>query len=145
MAERKRQVLAKTKARSRLTNGHTLPRSVDQRTRWARRFRDLISLHTNDLGGPDVASAGEQAIIRRACTLITALEAMEETMALKGKADLDTLEVYQRSANSMRRLLLAVGLARRARPVPTLQDYLRNRELELEANESESVEGEAAE
>ena len=66
-------------------------------------------------------------------------------MALKGKADLDTLEVYQRSANSMRRLLLAVGLARRARPVPTLQDYLRNRELELEANESESVEGEAAE
>src|SRR6266540_3236166 len=126
MSDRRCIVVAKTKARSRLSNGHALPRSVDLRTQWARRFRDLLFLHINDLGGPDVASEGEKAIIRRAATLIVELEIMEERFALNGGASLDALEVYQRCTNTMKRLLEAVGLERRAKDVtPTLDQYLR--------------------
>jgi hypothetical protein len=66
MVESKRQVLAKSKARSRLSNGYALPRSVDLRTQWARRFKDLLVLHINDLGGADNVTEGEKAVIRRA-------------------------------------------------------------------------------
>jgi len=112
-----------------MSNGHALPRSVDQRTLWARRFRDLLALHLNDLGGEDAASEAEKAIVRRACTLIVELERMEEGFALAGEASLNQLEAYQRTGNSLRRLLESVGLQRRPRNVtpPTLDEYLRNR------------------
>jgi hypothetical protein len=126
MAVSKRQIAAKTKGRSRLTNGFVLPRSVDSRSQWARRFRDLLVLHTNDLGGPDLITAAEAAIVRRAATLIVALEQMEAKFALKGKAEPHDLECYQRAGNSMRRLLESVGLARRQRDItPTLDQYIR--------------------
>jgi hypothetical protein len=85
----------------------------------------LISLHVNDLGGDSNVSEGERAIIRRAATLIVELERMERNFALAEGADILTLEVYQRAANSMRRLLEAVGLQRRSRDVtPSLSEYL---------------------
>src|SRR5262245_37607349 len=40
------------------------------------------------------------------------------------EASAPDLDLYQRSANSLRRLLEAVGLQRRTKPVETLQDYL---------------------
>jgi|SRR5581483_377778 len=124
--ESKRQVMAKTNARSRLSNGYALPRSVDLRSKWARRYKDLLVLHVNDLGGWDLASQAEIAILKTACCLIVELERMTERFALKGKAELAELETFQRCGNSMNRLLAAVGLQRRSRDVtPTLSDLLR--------------------
>jgi hypothetical protein len=125
MSESKRQVLSKCKARSRLSNGHVLPRSVDLRSQWARRLRDLLALHLgSDLA--DSASESEKAIIRRACVLTIACEQMDETFALRGYAEPSELELYQRLANSARRLFEAVGLQRRAKDVtPTLGDIIR--------------------
>jgi hypothetical protein len=125
MANRPGNVLAKKKARSRLSNGHALPRNVDHRSAWARRFRDLLQIHLSDLGGVDNASASEQAIARRACTLILSLEMMEMKFAMAGEASPADLEIYQRCASSMRRLLEAVGLQRRSRDVtpPHPLDY----------------------
>ena len=116
--------------RSRLTNGATLP-GVDGRSAWVRRLRDLINLHTADLGG-DVTVA-EAAIIRRAATLIVELEQLELKFATAGEAQPQQLELYQRTANSLRRLLEAVGLERRAKDVtPSVAAYVRQVEATTE-------------
>jgi hypothetical protein len=95
---------------------------------WARRFRDLLALHINDLGGPDNVSEGERAIVRRAATLMVELERMETEFAGDNGGTLETLELYQRCANTMSRLLRSVGLKRRAKDVtPTLSQYLESR------------------
>jgi hypothetical protein len=52
---------------------------------------------------------------RRASVLSVELERMERQFALAGEASSDELDVYQRVANSLRRLLEAVGLQRRPR------------------------------
>jgi hypothetical protein len=60
--------------RSRITNGSSLLPSIDGRCLWARRFRDLLSLHLSDLGGEDNCSEAEKALARRASCLIVELE-----------------------------------------------------------------------
>jgi hypothetical protein len=86
-------------------------------------MRDLISLHISDLGGEDAASQAEKSIIRRAATLTVALEQLETRFAEAGEALPDELDLYQRAAGNLRRLLESLGLERRARPVETLQEY----------------------
>jgi hypothetical protein len=99
---------------------------LDGRSAWVRRCQSLITAHLNDLGGIDNCSTAERSIIRRAATLTTELERMELRFALNGQAEPDELDAYQRCANSLRRLLEAVGLQRRARDIgPSLGDLLR--------------------
>jgi hypothetical protein len=117
---------AKDPQRSRITNGSALLPGVDGRSPWVRRCKDILASHLSDK--PD-ASAAEQAIIRRAAVLIVELERLETRFALAGEADPQTLDLYGRTANSLRRLLESVGLQRRARDVtPTLRDILREDE-----------------
>jgi len=112
-------------ARSRVTNGSSILPGVDGRSTWVRRLRDLINLHTQDLGGEANVSAAEQAIIRRAGVLIVELERLELKFATNGEASPFDLDLYQRMANSMRRLLETIGLQRRPRDVtPPLRQYL---------------------
>jgi hypothetical protein len=110
--------------RSRLTNGRALLDGIDGRSGVARRFRDVVMLHLSDLGGEENASEAEQSIVRRAATLTVELERMELAFALAEGADPDSLDLYQRTANSLRRLLESVGLERRARDVTTLGHIL---------------------
>lgn len=118
---------AKVHARSRISNGRSLLPSIDGRSLWARRLRDLISLHQSDLGGEEAVSAAEQSIIRRASTLTVELEHMELKFATQGGATTDQLLLYGRTANTLRRLLKSVGLQRRARNVtPTVDEYLHS-------------------
>jgi hypothetical protein len=101
--------------RSRLTNGSHLLPGVDGRSTWARRLRDLMELHVEDLGGPDNLSEAEKSIIRRASCLTVELERLELHFAKADGADADALDLYSRTAGNLRRLLEAVGLQRRAR------------------------------
>jgi hypothetical protein len=110
--------------RSRITNGGELLPGVDQRSRWVRRCRDVIAAHLSDLGGETNCSAAERSIVRRASVLTVELEQLEVKFATAGEASATDLDTYQRCANSLRRLLEAVGLQRRAKPVETLQAYL---------------------
>jgi hypothetical protein len=104
--------------------GQLLP-GIDGRSAWVRRCRDLIAAHLSDLGGEANTSAAERNIVRRAAVLTTELERMERQFALDEQASAPELDAYQRCANSLRRLLEAVGLQRRARDVgPTLADIL---------------------
>jgi hypothetical protein len=80
-----------------------------------------MALHTSELPN---ASQAELAILRRAVTLIIQLEQIETKFA-QGNDKLYLLNAYQRSSNSLRRLLESLGLQRRPRDVtPTLQEYL---------------------
>jgi hypothetical protein len=120
------EVRNRSHARSSVTNGKTLLPGVDGRSTWVRRLRDLINLHTADLGGEANVSAAEQAIIRRASVLIVELERLELKFATDGEAGPFDLDLYQRVANSLRRLLETLGIERRPRNItPSVVDYVR--------------------
>ncbi len=99
------------------------------RSAWVRQLRDLVALHIADLGGDASVSEAERAIVRRAAVIITELERMEKDFALSTPG-IPELETYQRMANTMRRLLEALGLQRRPRDItPTLGQYLNARAI----------------
>jgi hypothetical protein len=113
--------------RSRITNGSAFRPGIDNRGPWIRRCKDVLAAHLSDLGGPDNTSAAERSIVRRAAVLTAELEHLEVRFATAGEANADDLDLYQRTANSLRRLLEAVGLQRRTRDVtPTVADYLKH-------------------
>jgi hypothetical protein len=120
-----RPQVVKSRQRSRVSNGSALLPGVDGRSPWVRRCKDVINAHIADLGGLDNCSAAEHSIVRRAAVLTTELEVLEVRFAKAGEADADDLETYQRCANSLRRLLEAIGLQRRPRNLnPKLDDLL---------------------
>ena len=108
---------SKPQGRSRISNGSAVLPGVDGRSTWARRLRDLIAMHLSDLGGDDAVSEAERSIIRRAAALTVELERMEVVFAVAGEASREQIDLYQRTANSLRRLLEAVGLQRRPRDI----------------------------
>ncbi len=115
--------------RSAITNGSHVLAEVDHRSALMRRLRDLIALHTSDLGGADLVSESEQRLIRRAAMLTLQLEMLDSKFAaadaLAGERDLD---LYQKLSNTLRRLLTSLGLQRRAKTVtPSLDEYLASR------------------
>jgi hypothetical protein len=105
--------------RSGVANGSELLPGVDQRSVWVRRCRELIADFLSDCGGEDNTSAAERNIIRRASVLIVELERLEVKFATAGEANPGDLDLYQRTAANMRRLLESVGIKRRARDVST--------------------------
>ncbi len=74
---------------------------------------DLIDAHVSDLGGLSECSQAEQSIVRRAAVLTTELETMEKTFAVAGEASANQLDLYGRTASTLRRLLESIGLERR--------------------------------
>ena len=115
--------------RSRITNGHTLLPSIDGRSLWSRRFRDLLNAFGSDLGQEEASlSEGQRALIRRASALCVELELMEVRFARNGGAEIAELEAFQRASNSLRRLCQTLGIhrGRIARDVtpPTIEQYL---------------------
>jgi hypothetical protein len=93
--------------------------------------------------GQDAVSQAEASIMRRAATITTELERLEAKFA-SGESTPTDLDLYQRSAGNLRRLLESVGLQRRAKPVQSLAEYLASRTIEAEA-EAEDDEPEADE
>jgi hypothetical protein len=124
----------KSPRRSRMTNG-SFPVVVDERLAWARRVKDLIALHSNDLGGEDAISEAERSIIRRCAVLTTQLERLEVKFAqADGDASVKDVDLYQRTAGNLRRLFAAIGVHRRQRDVtPSLGTLIaRDQQFERE-------------
>jgi uncharacterized small protein (DUF1192 family) len=117
--------------RSRITNGSDfLPGIVDRRRNaWIRRCKDIVAEYITALGGIENTSPQELSIVRRVAALQTELEKLEAKFAQagEGETNIEALDLYQRTAGNLRRLLLAIGLQRRARDVsiPSLSEYLR--------------------
>ena len=120
---------APSRQRSSITNGSKLLPGVDGRSAWIRRAKDVISEHLSDLGGVDNTSAAERSIIRRTAVLTVELERLEARFALAEQASPEDLDLYQRTAGNLRRLLEAVGIQRRARDISDIDplDYARQR------------------
>jgi hypothetical protein len=120
MPRRKLDKLTQAKLRSVLTNGTQLLRGIDHRTAAMRRMRDLLAAYEQDLGGVDLLSAGQQAIIRRATMITIQAEMLEQKWASNGgvAANKD-LETYQRCANTLRRLVESLDLHRGRKPRDT--------------------------
>jgi hypothetical protein len=106
--------VGKTRTRSRVTTGRAVFVEGDGNSRWARRYRDLIAAHCQDLGGVDVLSAAQLSLIRRASAIELELEQMEGKLSLGEPVDLD---VFTRSASHLRRLFETLGIGRLARAV----------------------------
>lgn len=112
--------------RSKITNGSALVAGASGRGAWVRRAKDVINLHTSDLGGIDNTSAAERSIIRRIATLTVELEMLESKFAAAGQATSSELDLYQRTAGNLRRLIEAIGLQRRQKDItPSLSEILR--------------------
>jgi hypothetical protein len=112
-------------SRSRVTNGKRLflDAEIDQRTGIARRFRDLVEMHTADLGGPGGLSEAQAQLIRRVSMLEVRLEEAEGRM-VAGDPAVD-LEEFARISSHLRRLWEALGVRRVAKDVtPTLSDII---------------------
>jgi hypothetical protein len=140
MVARKHPNLLPSKVRSALTNGTSILADMDHRSAWMRRFRDLLRAHEADLGGEDILSEGQRAIIRRAAMLELQCEMLEQKFAAKeGAASRFELESYQRASNSLRRLLESLGLHRGRKPrdvIPSLEEYaamVRQREAKADS------------
>jgi hypothetical protein len=74
------------------------------------------------MGGQEAVSAAEASIIRRIATLTVELERLELDFASTDEQLPAKLDQYQRCANTLRRLLEAVGLKRRAKNItPTIE------------------------
>ena len=119
---------SKKSGRSRVSNGSAFfPGGVvDGRSSWIRRCKDLISEFTNvHLAGADNCSPAERAIVRRAAVLITELEILESKFAANNEASSEQLLLYGRTANTLRRLLEAIGLGQRQRDVMTFGGLIR--------------------
>jgi hypothetical protein len=114
----------KAEARSRVTNGNELLPGIDGRSIYARRARDLVALFVADLGGIDNASEAKKAMARRASILCVELENLEVQFAKAGGAEPAALDLYQRTSNSLGRVLDRIGLDRVPRDVtPSLEQY----------------------
>jgi hypothetical protein len=125
-----------SRQRSKITNGNALVAGSSGRGAWVRRAKDVINLHTSDLGGIDNTSAAERSIIRRIATLTVELEMMESRFAAVGQASSVDLDLYQRTAGNLRRLLEAIGMQRRQKNItPTLSEYLKMKATDIEAAE----------
>lgn len=119
----------KPQARSRVSNGSAVfLDSVDGRSVLARRYRDILSALTADMGGDP--SEAQSLIARRAATLAVWCELAEAGMA-KGD-DLNIAE-YTTASNTLRRHLVDLGLERVAKDVTTLSEYLAT--IEKDASE----------
>ena len=104
-----------------ISNGKDLfLEGVDGRSVIARRYRDILAQLTSDIGGDP--SEAQSIIIRRATQLAVWCEQAEAEAA--GGKSLNIGE-YATATNTLRRLLLDLGLERRMRDItPRIDAYL---------------------
>jgi len=125
MAGRKLSELTQRKLRSAISNGSSVLADVDHRTAWMRRLKDLLGAHSADLGGEDILSEGQRALIRRASMLELQLEMLEGKFARNdGEASRADLDLYGRTAGNLRRIVESLGThaGRRPRPLNMIDD-----------------------
>jgi hypothetical protein len=96
---------------------------ADGRSALARRYKDLLGEMIRDMGGDPTAA--QAAIARRAATLCVWCEQSEAAMAAGDEIDIGT---FATTANAMRRLLVDLGLERKAKDISlSLEAYVASK------------------
>lgn len=121
---KKRKAIAKRPQNnvSRVTSGRSLFASGDGRSAWGRRFKDLLYLHCEDLGGIESLREFQLSLVRRVATMECELERMESELAEGKPVDVDA---YARIASHLRRIVESLGLKRVVRDrEPSLKEIV---------------------
>jgi hypothetical protein len=113
-AARRRAVALPSRQKSAVSNGKRLHVVAPGDTRWARRFRDVLTQIIADLSGPEGLSEGQRQLARRAATLCIMCEKLEGEAA--AGRDID-LEVFGKLTDRLGRCFLRLGLKRQQRDV----------------------------
>jgi len=103
-----------------------LPEKVDGRGLAARTYRAGLRELYADLGGEAHLSFVEKALGRRAMALELWLGSVD-ARALRGDDITSLMGVYAQSTNTLLGIYRLLGLKRRTKPVPSLQEYLAQR------------------
>lgn len=121
-----RQSTLKPQAKTRVGNGTMVLEGVDGRSVVFRRYREILTSLSSDLGG-DLSEA-QQQIARRAASLAIWCEQQDKEAANGATIDIAT---YTTASNSLRRLLETLGLKRVPRNVtPTIAEYAARKAAE---------------
>jgi hypothetical protein len=117
---------AKAHTRSRISNGRDILPGVDQRSRIARRYRDLVHQITADQGGTDLCSESRIQLIRRFAAASCIAESFEAKLV--AGEDINLAEFAQLSSTLVR-LTNHLGLERVPRVVNRLVGEVIDGEL----------------
>jgi hypothetical protein len=131
------ETLFKPTARSKTTNARLSGKrlstrsllNTDGRSVWARRYRDLVVMLSDDLGGASSLSELKLGLIRRVAALTIEAERLEVRLA-EGDESVD-IDALGRVSGHIRRISETLGLDRISRDVtPTLDQIVQriNRE-----------------
>lgn len=88
---------------------------IDLRTRWGRRYRQLVETYAADIGEP---TAMQASMIGRAASLTVELERSEASFASADKSDADSLAAYRTTSEALRRVLESLGLRQDSKAGP---------------------------
>ncbi|MGP5563691.1 hypothetical protein [Vreelandella alkaliphila] len=94
---------------------------LDGRRGVTQELRQRYTAMTNDLGGAERLSYAQRSLVERALWLEYWLQTQEVELA-EGKAF--DVGRWTQAANSLQGILSKLGLERKAKDVPNLQDYL---------------------
>nr|WMC95377.1 hypothetical protein RAR13_18605 [Aminobacter aminovorans] len=95
----------------------------DGNSPWARRWRDLVALHADDIGGAETLSEAQMSLCKRVATIEVELEQMDGKLSMGQSVDLDA---YTRASGHLRRILDSLGIARKQKDVtPDFHAYIR--------------------
>lgn len=135
--------------RSAVTSGRQLFIDGDPNSAWTRRWTDLYLDHIADISagqGPDVLSAAQLVLLRRATSIECELERMNSMLSRGEEIDLDS---YARVSGHLRRMWETLGLKRQMKDVsaPSLDTYLemKQRARREVAQEQQQAQEETAE
>ncbi|RUW47670.1 hypothetical protein EOA32_28100 [Mesorhizobium sp. M1A.F.Ca.ET.072.01.1.1] len=108
-----------------MANGSaTLLGARDERSVYVRRMKEIVAEHVEDRGGLDAMSAAEKSLIRRVAVMTIELEKLETRFAEDPTVGERTLDLYNRTAGNLGRLLERLGLKRKEKPPRTIQGHL---------------------
>jgi hypothetical protein len=141
MSNGRRKHLTKTALRKAIRSGSDLAK-VDRRTAAMKRLTAHVGAHVSDLGGHSAISHAERVLVQRAA-MLTLLTEMVEEQIIRSNMQISERELqsYCGSTQQLTRILTVLGLQRRAKPVMSLDQYLRAKE-EAKSNEEEETETE---
>ncbi len=120
---------------------------TDRRTREAKEYADTLGTLIQDLGGEQDITRAQALLARRAAALSVLLDRIEGALLTGGKGPVPSFEDVTRLTNSLRQVLVALGLERKPRQLKTIDPLAfadQFRQARAEAEDTEVLEGEPA-
>jgi hypothetical protein len=119
MAGRGKADIPHARVRTAIANGRAILEGVDGRSHVARRYRELGALISADMGGVDTLTEAQKQLVRSAAGLVVLRERLD-VKAVKGEK-VEAGE-YCAVSNTLRRVLITIGLKRDPRDIDAQAD-----------------------